>query len=103
MHGVSTRALAAAGALWSLSAVAQEPVQHLADRPLSELNLVQVMAGGAALVEARDGAAVIVRVGDLLGVEMLEIRQIFGGCLILSTEGEGPTRLCVEERPVPNV
>ncbi|MFZ5468443.1 MAG: hypothetical protein ACOZIN_03305 [Myxococcota bacterium] len=97
------RAALASFILSSAAAWAEEEPHHFADRPIATLSLVQtVVDRGAAMVEAKDGSAVIIHEGELLGREAVKVLEVGRGCLSLLAPGtEAPALLCIDERSFP--
>jgi|CXWL01.1.fsa_nt_gi hypothetical protein len=92
MKWLVTVALAAAPAAWGQE---QPGEHHFAQLSTAKLSVVNT-SDELALIEAKDGtAAVLVRLGDKIGTEGLQVTRISKGCLWL--DGGADTQpMCVD-------
>ena len=76
-----------------------EEAHEFCSTPLAKLQVVETR-GEQALVEGEQGAVVLVRVNDTIGLEGATVEKISRGCLFLKGDG-GHFSLCVEAPATP--
>ncbi|MBK7858781.1 MAG: hypothetical protein IPJ65_09205 [Archangiaceae bacterium] len=76
-----------------------EKVHAFSEEPIARLQVVDTR-GDRAVVENKQGGAVLVRAGDHLGAEGLEVVKVTLGCVQLKSEDADLT-LCVDVPEVP--